>query len=79
MLFQEYFFLASDLFVHLKLHLIFHYYRSFHLISWIFFLLEKKSTNLVLRYRIMGSNNSPAYDSSVTGALQHFYCTQFYC
>lgn len=35
------FFLASDLFVHLKLHLIFHYYRSFHLISWIFFYLKK--------------------------------------
>lgn len=69
-LFQKsfFFFLASDLFVHLKLHLIFHYYRSFHLISWIFS-TWKKSTNLVSQYRIMGSNNSPAYDSSVTGAL----------
>lgn len=64
-----FFFLPSDLFVHLKLHLIFHYYRSFHLISWIFFPLEKKSTNLVLQYRIMGASNSPTYDSSVTGTL----------
>ena len=43
MLFSKsfFFFSPSDLFVHLKLHLIFHYYRSFHLISWIFFPLEK--------------------------------------
>ena len=34
-----------------------------------FFSTWKKSTNLVLQYRIMGASNSPTYDSSVTGIL----------